>query len=130
MPTSIWPSAILLATGIAAWRPVPHACCTSVAGVAGDSWEPSTDSRVRLKSRECLRTAPGDDLTEALALQAEAGDETVERGGEHVLVGRVGVGEFERANGMRLPPMTATRRVLPDERLMEQYLLVTIARPR
>ena len=29
--------------------------------------------------------------------------------------------EFERANGMRLPPMTATRRVLPDERLMGQY---------
>ena len=58
MPTSIWPSAILLATWIAAWRPVPHASWMSVAGVSADSLEPSTDSRVRLKSRACLSTAP------------------------------------------------------------------------
>ena len=58
MPTSIWPSAILLATWMAAWSPVPQACWMSVAGVSGASLEPSTDSRVRLKSRECLRTAP------------------------------------------------------------------------
>ena len=57
-PTSIWPSAILFATWIAAWRPVPQACWMSVAGVSGDSFEPSTDSRARLKSRECLSTAP------------------------------------------------------------------------
>ena len=57
-PTSIWPSAILLATWIVAWRPVPHACWRSVAGVSGASLEPSTDSRVRLKSRLCLSTAP------------------------------------------------------------------------
>ena len=58
MPDSIWPSAILFATWIAAWRPVPQACWMSVAGVSGDSLEPSTDSRTRLKSRACLSTAP------------------------------------------------------------------------
>ena len=45
MPTSIWPRAILLATWMAACRPVPQACWMSVAGVSGDSFEPSTDSR-------------------------------------------------------------------------------------
>jgi hypothetical protein len=29
--------------------------------------------------------------------------------------------ELERANGMRLPPRTATRRVEPEERDMDQY---------
>jgi hypothetical protein len=29
MPTSIWPSAILLATAIAAWMPVSQACWMS-----------------------------------------------------------------------------------------------------
>ena len=57
-PTSIWPRAILLATWIAACRPVPQACWMSVAGVSGESFEPSTASRARLKSRECLSTAP------------------------------------------------------------------------
>ena len=57
-PASMTPSAILLATWIAACSPVPQACWMSVAGVSGASREPSTHSRVRLKSRECLSTAP------------------------------------------------------------------------
>ena len=39
-----------------------------------------------------LEHGAGDDLAGALALQPEAGDEPVERGGEHVLVGGLGVG--------------------------------------
>jgi hypothetical protein len=58
MPTSICPSAILLATRMAASSPVPQACCTSYAGVCLASVVDSTDSRVRLKSRACLMTAP------------------------------------------------------------------------
>ena len=58
MPDSIWPRAILLATSIAASRPVPQACCRSKAGVSGASVVDSTDSRTRLKSRECFITAP------------------------------------------------------------------------
>ena len=58
MPLSTWPSAILFATWIVVSRPVPQACWTSYAGVDGESRAPSTASRVRLKSRLCLRTAP------------------------------------------------------------------------
>ncbi|SIN06959.1 Uncharacterised protein [Mycobacteroides abscessus subsp. abscessus] len=43
---------------IAACKPVPQACCRSKACVYGDSGLPSTDSRVRLKSRLSLSTAP------------------------------------------------------------------------
>ena len=57
-PESSCPSAILFATWKTACSPVPHACCTSLAGVSGDSREPSTLSRARLKSRLCLSTAP------------------------------------------------------------------------
>ena len=90
-PTSIWPSAILLATWIVAWRPVPHACWMSVAGVSGASREPSTLSRARLKSRECLSTAPATTSPTPLALQAEPDGQPVDGGGEHVLVRGVGV---------------------------------------
>ena len=58
MPESIWPSAILFATRIAASSPVPQACWRSYAGVCGFRRVPSTASRVRLKSRLCLRTPP------------------------------------------------------------------------
>ncbi len=66
---------------------------------SADSREPSTLSRVRLKSRRVLEDGAGDDLAELLALQPEAGDQPVERRGEHVLVGRLrvgGVGAGER----------------------------------
>ena len=38
--------------------PVAQATWTSAAGVAAESAEPRTASRVRLKLRGCLRTAP------------------------------------------------------------------------
>ena len=90
MPTSIWPSAILLATWIAAWRPVPHACWMSYAGVSG---EPGAEHALagQVEVAGVLEHRAGDDLAEPLALEAEAGDQPVERGGQHVLVGRVGV---------------------------------------
>ena len=91
MPTSIWPRAILLATWIAAWRPVPHACWMSVAGVSADSLEPSTDSRVRLKSRACLSTAPATTSPSRSPSQPEAGHQPVDGRRQHLLVGGVGV---------------------------------------
>src|SRR5699024_11684751 len=57
-PDSIRPSAIASATCTAEARPVPQACCRSNAGVEASRMEPITVSRVRLKSRECLSTAP------------------------------------------------------------------------
>ncbi|CKS97406.1 Uncharacterised protein [Mycobacterium tuberculosis] len=56
--TSYRPAAMPSAAAIAACRPVPQACCRSNAGVYGESSEPSTHSRIRLKSRLCLSTAP------------------------------------------------------------------------
>ena len=53
---------------------------------------PSTHSRIRLKSRLCLRTAPPIDRAQPLARQAEPVDQPAQSGGEHVLVGRLGVG--------------------------------------
>ena len=58
MPDSTWPSLILLETRIAFSSPVPHACWTSYAVVSGARLDPRTASRVRLKSRLCLMTAP------------------------------------------------------------------------
>ena len=81
------------------WRPgsPPRGRCRRPAGrrrraSRAASREPSTHSRVRLKSRRVLEHGAGDDLAEPLALEAEAGDQAVERGGQHVLVGRVRVG--------------------------------------
>src|SRR5215212_7821190 len=84
-PASICPSAIFCATASAAWSPVSHACWTSCAGVAWSSDEPSTHSR--------------DDVAEALALEAEARDEAVERRREHVLVGGLGVSAARACEG-------------------------------
>src|ERR1044071_9261716 len=58
MPASIWPSAIFIAIEIVASRPVPHARCMSMPGVAGSRPDDSTHSRTRLKSLECFSTAP------------------------------------------------------------------------
>ena len=58
MPASICPNAILLPTRMAASSAVPQARCRSRPGVSGDKPQPSTDSRQRLKSRECFITAP------------------------------------------------------------------------
>src|SRR5690554_7376791 len=55
---SVCPSWILFARVTKVSRLVAHACWRSKAGVRGSSAEPSTASRVRLKSRECLSTAP------------------------------------------------------------------------
>ena len=58
MPTSIWPSAILLAMATTLSRPVPQARCRVMPGVIGDRPEDSVASRARFQSDECLSTAP------------------------------------------------------------------------
>ena len=51
-----------------------------------------------------LQHRTGDDLAGALALQAEAGDQPVEGGGEHVLVGRMRVGPVGTGKGDPIAP--------------------------
>ena len=58
MPASIWPSAILFATVITVSSEVPQARWIVMPGVDGDRPELSVASRARLKSLECLSTAP------------------------------------------------------------------------
>src|SRR5450631_286351 len=107
---SIWPSAILLATRIAASRPVPHACCTSKHGVRDDSRHPRTLSRVRLKSRLCLSTAPAaTSPTDSPARPKRVTSPSSAAINMSWLDAWV-YAPLARANGMRLPPtMTADR---------------------
>ena len=79
------------AAAMVACRPVPQACWMSKAGVYDDSELPSTHSRIRLKSRLCLSTAPPMTAPSFSPGQIEAVDQPAQRGGEHVLVGGVGV---------------------------------------
>ena len=58
MALSISPAAIFAALPSAPCRLVPHACMIVMPGVEGASSVPSTASRVRLKSFECVTTAP------------------------------------------------------------------------
>ena len=92
IPESIWPRRILLAMYTVASRLVPHACWRSQAGVSGDNAELNTASRVRLKSRECLRTAPPATSPTRSTAQSEARDEPIECGRQHVVVRRLGIG--------------------------------------
>ncbi|MNC95737.1 hypothetical protein D3C83_129270 [compost metagenome] len=60
MPASMSPADIFAPMMIAADRLVPHARWMSNAGVSGANPDDSVDSRARLKSRECLMTAPSE----------------------------------------------------------------------
>src|SRR3954451_8003880 len=110
MPESICPRAILLATRIAASKPVPQACWTSYAGVVAESLEPSTDSRVRLKSRECLRTAPATTSPIRCPWRPKRATRPSSVAVSMSWLDACAYAEFDRANGMRLPPRTAARR--------------------
>ena len=88
MPTSIWPRAILLAT-------CDGGLDAGVAGLLdvvgrGLGREPGAEHRLagQVEVAGVLEHRAGDDLAEPLALQAVAGDQAVDRGGQHVLVGR------------------------------------------
>ena len=111
MPTSIAPTAILSATAIAAWIPVSQACWMSYAGVSGLSREPEHALAGQVEVPAVLEHGAGDDLAEPLPAQAEPVDEPVDRGGEHVLVDACAYAALDRANGIRLPPRMATRRM-------------------
>ena len=105
----------MLATRIAASRPVPHACWMSYAGVGGSSLEPSTTSRVRFQSRECLSTAPATTSSTRSPGQPEPGDQAVQRRAEQVRVARLGVARRWRGRtgcGCRRAPPPAWLRLL------------------
>ena len=112
IPESIWPSLILLETMMAACRPVPQACWTSYAGVVGESAEPSTVSRARLKSRQCLMTAPA--TTSPTCSPAKPYRATRPSSAE-VSMSWLEASAYApncRAKGMRLPPRMAALRGL------------------
>src|SRR3954471_20496399 len=114
MPDSIWPRAILFATRIAASRPVPQACWTSYAGVVADSFEPKTLSRVRLKSRECLRTAPATTSPSCLPCRPKRATSPSSVAVSMSWLDACAYVELERANGIRFPPTIAALRVGAD----------------
>src|SRR4051794_8101997 len=110
MPDSICPRAILLATRIAASKPVPQACWTSYAGVVAESLEPSTDSRVRLKSRECLRTAPATTSPSRAPCRPKRATRPSRVAVSMSWLDACAYVELERANGIRFPPTIAALR--------------------
>ena len=83
----------------------------SVAGVSGASFEPSTDSRIRLKSRECLSTAPATTSPSRSPSSPKRVTSPSSAAMNISWLEASAYAVFERANGMRLPPRTATRRV-------------------
>src|SRR4051795_1353184 len=110
MPDSICPRAILLATRIAASKPVPQACWTSYACVVAESFEPRTLSRVRLKSRECLRTAPATTSPSCLPWRPKRATSPSSVAVSMSWLDACAYFELERANGIRFPPTIAARR--------------------
>ena len=74
---------------IAVSRLVPQARCRSNAGVSGARPLSSTHSRVRLKSCECLSTAPAPTSPRRSPRRLVAIDQRLQRRREHVLIARL-----------------------------------------
>ena len=112
MPTSIWPSAILLATWIGRLEP-GVARLLDVVG-RGLGREPGAEHRLagQVEVAGVLEHRAGDDLAEPLALRGRSG-RPGRRWRRSACPGwtRSRRRVLERANGIRLPPTTATRRV-------------------
>ena len=100
MPDSIWPEGDLVGDQDGGLQPGAAGLLDVVRrGGRRDSREPSTLSRVRLKSRECLRTAPATTSPTCSPCSPKRATSPSRVGGEHVLVGRLrvgGVGAGER----------------------------------
>src|SRR3954469_3087294 len=76
-----------------------------------DSLEPSTLSRVRLKSRACLRTAPATTSPTCCPCRPKRATRPSSVAVSMSWFDASAYFEFERANGMRLPPTIAACRV-------------------
>src|SRR5699024_2399008 len=111
-PDSIRPSAIASATCTAEARPVPQACCRSNAGVEASRTEPITVSRVRLKSRECLSTAPATTMPRASPWRLYRAARPSMAAVSMSWLDASAYLPFDRAKGIRLPPTMATLRGL------------------
>ena len=99
MPDSIWPRATLLATRMVASRPVPQACCTSKAGVVAAGTRAQHRLPGEVVVAAVLEDGAGHDLPDPLAGQAVAGDQPLERRGQHLLVARAGIGAVGAGEG-------------------------------
>ena len=107
------------AAAIVACRPVPHACCRSKAGVYDDRELPSTHSRIKLKSRLCLSTAPPITAPNRSPSSPNRSTSPPSAAVNMSWLDASAYAPSERAKGMRLPPSTATRRPV--------FLLATFA---
>src|SRR5690606_26459564 len=93
-------------------RLVPQARCRSNAGVCGSRPEPSTDSRARLKSRECFMTAPRPTSPMRAPLRLYFSTRPLSPAVIMTCLLHWAAAATARANGLRVPPMIATLRGL------------------
>ena len=91
-PPRSGPAAMPSAAAIAACSPVPHACCRSNAGVYGRQRAAEHAFAHQVEVAAVLEHRAADHRAQPLAGQTEPVDQPAQGGGEHVLVGRVGVG--------------------------------------
>ena len=75
------------------------------------SVEPSTDSRVRLKSRACLRTAPATTSPTCAPCSPNRATSPSSVAVSMSWLDACAYAELDRANGMRFPPTIAALRV-------------------
>src|SRR5258705_3776548 len=99
------------AAAIVAWSPVPHACWMSNAGVYGDSALPRTHSRIRLKSGLCLSTAPPITAPSFSPSRLKRSMSPPSAAVNMSWLEAFAYAPSDRANGILLPPRTATRRL-------------------
>ena len=92
MPESIWPSAIFMATEIAASRPVPQARCMSMPGVCGSRPDDKHALAHQVEVLGVLEHRAAGDIAQPLAREAVFGDQRLQHRGEHVLVADARIG--------------------------------------
>jgi hypothetical protein len=98
------------AAAMVACSPVPQACWMSNAGVYGDSELPSTHSRIRLKSRLCLSTAPPITAPSFSPDRLYRSINPPRAAVNMSWLEALAYAPSDRAKGIRLPPRMATRR--------------------
>ena len=92
MPESIWPSAIFMATEIAASSPVPQARCMSMPGVCRIEAGRQHALAHQVEVLGVLEHGAAGDIAQALAREAVFGDQRLQYRGVHVLVADARIG--------------------------------------
>src|SRR5699024_7700529 len=109
MPASIWPVAILLATMMALSSDVPQARAVVMPGVVGARPELNSASRARFQSTTCLMTAPKATSPNSRPCNPKRSTSAPSTFTDMPKLPTSAYAVLCRQNGMRVPPMTATR---------------------